>query len=222
MPSVETLALFSVAAIALLVIPGPAVIYIVTRSAAQGRRAGLASVAGIHVGTMVHVIAAVIGLSAIVAASAVAFTTIKVIGAGYLIWLGVSTLWASRRSPRTVAEGVSLPPIQNRSLRRVFVDGAVVNVLNPKVAIFFLAFVPQFVHAEDGAASTQLLVLGAVFIALGVLSDGTFALLGAAIGTRLQASARWQRRTQRASGVIYLGLGAVTAVAGGQHATSTP
>jgi threonine/homoserine/homoserine lactone efflux protein len=139
--SPNTLLAYSAATLVLLVIPGPAVMYIVTRSAAQGRRAGLVSVAGIHVGTIVHVLAAMIGLSAVLAASATAFTIVKFVGAAYLIWLGVQSIRAYRLG--SVAETTQV--VEERALRRVFIDGAVLNVLNPKTAIFFLSFVPQFV-----------------------------------------------------------------------------
>src|SRR5919106_4863815 len=135
-PDSATVALFCLAALALLVIPGPAVLYVVVQGAEQGRRVGLASVAGIHLGTLVHVAAAAVGLSALIVASAVAFSVVKYAGAAYLIYLGVRKLLErSRADQREPAR---------ESLRRAFVRGAVVNVLNPKTALFFLAFLPQF------------------------------------------------------------------------------
>jgi threonine/homoserine/homoserine lactone efflux protein len=212
MPSVPTLAAFAAAAVVLLVIPGPSVLYIVARSASQGRRAGLVSVAGIHVGTVVHVAAAVAGLSALVVASAAAFTAVKLAGAAYLIVLGLRTLWRSWRARGPAPSSVALRP---RSMRRVFTDGVVVNVLNPKTGVFFLAFVPQFVDPARGHVVAQLAVLGAVFLALGVVSDGAYALGGAWIGGRVRERGLAARRTEVVAGTAYLGLGLATALAGG-------
>ena len=208
MPASSTLLLFASAALVLLVVPGPAVLYIVTRSAAQGRGAGLASVAGVHTGTVVHIVAALVGLSALIAASATAFTTVKVLGAGYLVWLGITTLRSDREPDDVVVQPA-------RTLRRIYVDGVVLNVLNPKTAIFFLAFVPQFVDSSAGDVHLQLAVLGATFIGLGLISDGAYALAGARVGARLRRSGVARRRTRRLSGAIYLGLGAFTALWGG-------
>jgi threonine/homoserine/homoserine lactone efflux protein len=211
MPSAPTLAAFAAAAAVLLVIPGPSVLYIVARSASQGRRAGLVSVAGIHTGTIVHIVAMVVGLSALVVASATAFTAVKLAGAAYLIGLGVHTLWRSRRACFGATE--VRPPA--RSMRRIFADGVVVNVLNPKTAVFFLAFVPQFVDPARGHAVAQLVVLGAVFIGLGLVSDGSYALAGAWIGRRARRSPAAARRSDVVAGTAYLGLGLATAFAGG-------
>lgn len=206
MPSFASLLVFSGATLVLLVVPGPAVTYIVSRTVAQGRRAGLLSVAGIHLGTMVHVVAALVGLSAVLAGSATAFTVVKLAGAVYLIHLGIRA-FRGREAPVSGEPAV-------RSDRRVFIDGFVVNVLNPKTAIFFLAFVPQFVDPTAGSVTGQLLVLGGVFIALGIVSDATYAIAAAWL------AGRWWRRPLRtgwarwASGSIYIGLGAVTALGG--------
>ena len=192
----------------LLAVPGPAVTYIVTRSVAQGRRAGLLSVAGIHLGTMVHVLAAVAGLSAIVVRSATAFTVVKLAGAAYLVYLGVATLRASRHR----AGGTSVASV--RSSRRVFVDGFVVNALNPKTAVFFLAFVPQFVDPGRGSTTVQLLTLGALFIGLGVITDGAYAIGSAWVAGRLRPAAGARPWSRWLTGSIYLGLGAATAFGG--------
>ena len=208
MPTSSTLIVFSGAALALLLIPGPAVLYIVARSASQGRRAGLVSVAGIHVGTLVHIAAAVLGLSALIVASASAFTAIKLAGAAYLVYLGITTLLRrSAADDRTVAS----PP---RRLRRVFTDGVVLNILNPKTAVFFLAFVPQFVDVDAGQTTLQVVVLGATFVAIGLVTDGLFALAGGWFGGRLRRDPRLERRTDTAAGAIYVGLGVTTALAG--------
>lgn len=208
MLDIPNLGWFVGASLVLLLVPGPAVLYIVARSAAQGRMAGVASVAGIHLGTMVHIAAAVLGLSAIIATSATAFTVVKLAGAAYLVYLGVKTLTSGSR----VIDGAS--PSQHRSLRRVFWDGAIVNALNPKTALFFLAFVPQFVDPAAGNAAVQLVVLGTVFTAIGIVTDGLYALLAGTLGEWLRARPDIARRQHWVSGTAYLGLGVTAAVAG--------
>lgn len=207
--STSSLAIFALACVLILLVPGPAVTYVVTRSASQGRRAGLASVAGIHVGTMVHVLAAVLGLSAVIVASATTFTVIKVAGAIYLVFLGVRAFFARVGDAESADDKAG-----NRSMRRVFVDGVVLNILNPKTAVFFLAFVPQFVNVDAGNATAQLIMLGAIFIGIGVITDGAYALAGSWIGRRLSTSALVERRKNRTAGLIYVGLGLVTAFSG--------
>ncbi|MCP5025055.1 MAG: LysE family translocator [Actinomycetia bacterium] len=204
----DTLFAFSLATLALLLLPGPAVMYIVTRSATQGRRAGLVSVAGIHVGTVVHVGAAMVGLSAIVAASATAFTVVKLAGATYLIWLGIESI----RSYRTGDQPMVPLSQGQRPLRRVFWDGVVLNVLNPKTAVFFLSFVPQFIDPASATPAVDVAVLGGLFIVLGLISDGAYALAGARVGSRLRRSPRLRRGKDLVAGGTYLGLGAVTAL----------
>ncbi|MGI9646603.1 MAG: LysE family translocator [Ilumatobacteraceae bacterium] len=205
----QTLLTFSSAALVLLLLPGPAVLYIVTRSASQGWRAGLVSDAGIHAGTVVHIVAAMVGLSAVLAASATAFTVVKLAGAVYLLWLGIQSLRAYRR-------GSTQPMIavEHRRLRRVFLDGFVLNVLNPKTAIFFLAFVPQFVDPNAANAAAQLAVLGALFISIGLVTDGAYALAGGWLGVKLGDGSAFGRRKDLVAGTTYLGLGVVTALCG--------
>jgi threonine/homoserine/homoserine lactone efflux protein len=205
MPSLTSLLLFAAASIALLVVPGPSVLYIVTRSVSQGRRAGLISVLGVHAGSAVHVTAAALGLSALLASSATAFMIVKYLGAAYLVWLGVQKL--RRRESGPVEEA---PPVRRS---RLFTQGIVVNVLNPKTAIFFLAFLPQFVNPSRGPVALQIVVLGACFILLGIMSDGGYALLAGTIAGRIRRTKRARRRLDRASGVVYLGLGATAALA---------
>ena len=207
MPSASTLGVFVTATFLFLLIPGPAVMYIVTRGVTQGRRAGLVSVAGIHAGTLVHVAGAVLGLSAVLATSAAAFTVVRLAGAGYLVYLGVRALVTR------VADDAELR-LAPRSNRRLFVDGAVVNLLNPKTAVFFLAFVPQFVRPGAGDATTQLLVISTVYVAMGLVTDGGWAVASGWFGARLRHRGDVTRRAQRASGVVYIALGAVTAVTG--------
>lgn len=207
MPEATTLVAFAGAAMLLFILPGPAVVYIVTRSLSQGRAAGLVSVAGIHLGSAVHILAAAVGLSALIAASATAFTTIRWLGAAYLVYLGLRTLIghdesfvASRTEPS--------------SYRRVFAQGVIVNVLNPKVALFFLAFVPQFIDPSLGSTTVQVAVLGVVFVAAGVVSDGIYALAAGALGDRLMTRPRWRTASRYGAGAIYLTLGAAAAVSG--------
>lgn len=205
MPSLTSLLLFAAASIALLVVPGPSVLYIVTRSVSQGRRAGLISVLGVHVGSVVHVTAAALGLSALLASSATAFMVVKYLGAVYLVWLGVQKL--RRRESGPVEEA---PPVRSA---RLFTQGIVVNVLNPKTAIFFLAFLPQFVNPSRGPVALQIIILGACFILLGIMSDGGYALLAGTLAGRIRRTRTARRRLDRASGVVYLGLGATAALA---------
>ncbi|HET7486438.1 MAG TPA: LysE family translocator [Acidimicrobiales bacterium] len=200
MPAPATAALFAVAALALLVVPGPAVLYITTRSAAQGRRAGLVSVLGIHTGTLVHVLAAVAGLSTVLAASAAAFSVVKYAGAAYLIVLGVRAI---RRGGAAAGERQQA----TRSMRRLYVDGFVVNLLNPKTALFFLAFLPQFVHRDGTPVWSQTLALGALFVLLGALSDGAYALAGARVGRWWRSRPRARRRGPLVEGGVLVGLG---------------
>jgi threonine/homoserine/homoserine lactone efflux protein len=199
-PSTHAFAVFVPAALVLLAIPGPAVLYIVATSVEGGRRRGLLSVAGIHLGSAVHVTAAVAGLSALIVSSAIAFSTVKYVGAAYLILVGVRK-WLERDE---TAEPVARPP---RSGRRVFTQGIVVNVLNPKTALFFLAFLPQFVD-RGRTVWTQVAVLGLCWIVLGLISDGTWALAGGTVGRFLR---RRQKAVRYASGGIFVGLGAVAA-----------
>ncbi len=193
--------LFCIAALALLAVPGPAVLYIVVQSAEQGRRVGLASVAGIHVGTLVHVAAATAGLSALIVASAVAFSVVKYAGAAYLVYLGVRKLL--ERGPPVRAERRREP------LRHAFVRGVVVNVLNPKTALFFLAFLPQFVDRGRGGIWSQVLTLGLLFVGLGLVSDSLYALAAGTVGGLLR---RRRAALQYGSGVVYIGLGAAAAL----------
>ena len=202
-PDSTALWLFSLAALALLLIPGPAVLYVVVQSAEQGRRVGLASVAGLHLGTLVHVAAATAGLSALIVASALAFSVVKYAGAAYLVYLGVRKLLERDPDP-------SLAPPPPEPLRRAFWRGAVVNVLNPKTALFFLAFLPQFVDADSGGVWSQALVLGLLFVALGLVSDSLYALAAGTVGALLR---RRRRALRYGSGVVYVGLGAAAALA---------
>lgn len=208
-PEPSTLLLFLGAAVVLFVVPGPVVIYVLTRSITQGTRAGLVSVAGVHVGSLVHVAAAAAGLSAIIATSATAFTVVKLAGAGYLVYLGVRTLTGGGEGVDRMGEGTAA-----HSMRRVFWQGALVNILNPKTAVFFLAFVPQFVDPTIGTATSQIVAFGALFVLAGTISDGGYAVLGGTLGHRLVARRRLASAQRWVAGSVYLGLGAAAALSG--------
>jgi threonine/homoserine/homoserine lactone efflux protein len=194
--------LFGLAALALLLIPGPSVLFVVFQSAEQGRRVGLASVAGIHLGTLVHVAAASAGLSALIVASSLAFSVVKYAGAAYLVYLGIRKLL--ERDPETPVERRREP------LRRALVRGMVVNVLNPKTALFFLAFLPQFVDPDRGGVWSQALVLGFVFVGLGLVTDSHYALAAGTVGGLLRGR---RNEVRYGSGFVFIALGATAALA---------
>jgi threonine/homoserine/homoserine lactone efflux protein len=207
--SPSTIATFALASIAILVIPGPAVLYVLNRSISDGRQVGLAAVAGVELGTMVHVFAATAGLSAVLASSAAAFNTVKWLGAAYLIGVGVRTLLR-----RPVALDRDRPGV---SAGRAFRQGVVVNVLNPKVALFFLSFLPQFIHPDRGHPTAQAFVLGLEFVAIAFVTDGLYAI--AASGFReLLVGGRSLPFVQRyVAGTVFIGLGLVAATASVGH-----
>lgn len=212
MPEPATLLVFALAALALIAVPGPNLIYITARSISQGRRAGLVSVLGVETGTLVHVAAAAAGLSALLASSAVAFALVKYAGAAYLVYLGVRTLLAGDDDEGEAAGMRGDPDV---SLWRTYRQAVVVQLLNPKVALFFLAFLPQFVDPARGSAAFQVLVLGAVVAVLGVTVSSLYALAAGAAGRRLRARGGGFARGQRyVTGAVYLGLGAAAALTG--------
>jgi threonine/homoserine/homoserine lactone efflux protein len=204
-PTASTLAVFCLAALALIVVPGPAVTYVVTQSVDKGRRAGLLSALGVACGGLVHVTAAAIGLSALLASSAEAFTVVKLAGAAYLIVIGI------RRILGRGEDGDGEPAETSR--RKVFAQGVVVNVLNPKTALFFLAFLPQFIDPDRGSVGLQAAVLGTAFVAIAVVSDSTYALAASALAGRLNRSERARRLRRLVSGGIFVALGAAAATA---------
>jgi len=204
-PAATTFALFCAAALALIVVPGPAVTYIVTQSIDKGRSAGLVSALGVACGGLVHVAAAVAGLSALIASSASAFTVVKLAGAAYLVAIG---LWRLAGRGEDGDEQVETVPVQ-----RLFWQGAIVNVLNPKTALFFLAFLPQFVDPHRGAIAVQVAVLGTVFVALAVVSDSTYAVVSAALADRVRGSSRARQVRRYVSGSIFVALGVTAATA---------
>jgi threonine/homoserine/homoserine lactone efflux protein len=200
----STLALFVLASLALAVVPGPAVLYIVAQSVDQGRFAGLVSALGIGTGGLVHVVAATIGLSSLLASSATAFTIVKYAGAAYLVVLGIRRLLTRDEADEELAR-------PSRTHRRVFREGVVVNVLNPKTALFFLAFLPQFVDPGRGAATLQILLLGLIFVAIALCSDSVWALAAGTLGSWLKGS-RWYLGVKRwVNGTVFVGLGLSTA-----------
>ena len=211
-PSLASLGLFVGAALALLLVPGPAVLYLVGRSIEHGRRAGLLSVLGIQAATLVHVAAAVLGLSALLASSALAFNLVKMAGAAYLIWLGLQKL-AGRAALVAVVEKSLAAPKHARLVR----DGFIVNLLNPKTAVFFLAFLPQFVDAGRGHVASQIAVLGVLLAALGLLTDSAYALAAGSVGAWLKHSAVYASVERYVSGVLMIGLGLTAAFAGNQR-----
>src|SRR6201987_2657147 len=175
MPSPSAFALFCLASVALAVVPGPAVNYIVIHSVDKGRRAGIAAAAGVASGGLVHVAAATVGLSALIASSATAFTTVKLVGAVFLIGVGIR---------RIVTKDETFTEPQPAPLQKIWAQGVVVNILNPKTALFFLAFLPQFVDPNAGAIWTQVAILGSLFALIAFTSDVTYALLADAPASR--------------------------------------
>ena len=206
MPGSASLLGFVAAALVVLLIPGPGVLYIVARSLSQGQRAGLVSVLGLSVGALVQVVAATVGLSAILLASAAAFGIVKALGAGYLIYLGMRTLLA-RHSTAGVEASAPL------SLYRLFTDGVVVSVLNPKIAVFFLAFLPQFVEPSHGPVPQQVLFLGLLYVALALFTDSAYAFLAGSLRRWLGGKVIKGPLPRYATGVVYIGLGVSTALA---------
>ena len=210
MPDVSTLVLFVIAALVLLIVPGPSVLYIVARSVEGGRTAGLVSVLSVQTGALVHIAFATLGISAILASSAVAFSVVKWLGAGYLVWLGLKRIFGRDDEE----EDVAVEPVH---LLRVFSQGVIVNTRNPKTALFFLAFLPQFVDPARGAAWTQIMLLGAIFVTLALCTDGLYALLSGTAGgwlRRKSQSAAVRRGQRLVSGGFLIALGAVAAASG--------
>jgi threonine/homoserine/homoserine lactone efflux protein len=210
MPEASTLWVFTLAAVVLIVIPGPNLIYITTRSITEGRRAGLTSALGVEFGTLLHVAAAAVGLSALIASSAALFSVIKYAGAVYLIYLGVRTLRHSRHAEAGKVGPVSGPGSRSRAFRQ----GVIVQLLNPKVALFFLAFLPQFIDPTRGPVAIQILVLGGMMAVLGLCIDSLYALGGSAVSSWLDRRPRAARRQRYFTGAVYIGLGLAAALSG--------
>jgi threonine/homoserine/homoserine lactone efflux protein len=204
LPSATSFALFCLASAALAVVPGPAVTYIVMHSVDKGRRAGLASAAGVASGGLVHVAAATVGLSALIASSATAFTVVKLVGAIYLIVIGIRRIVG-----RDDSEQVQAPPAP---MSRIYRQGVIVNVFNPKTALFFLAFLPQFVD-RGASIPPQVALLGLTFAAIAFVSDCLYALLADLLAGRLRRSGRGARARRYLSGGIFVVLGVTAAAA---------
>jgi threonine/homoserine/homoserine lactone efflux protein len=207
MIAASQLYLFIGAALALLLVPGPAVLYITARSASQGRMAGLVSVLAIETANFLQAAAAALGLSAIVYSSALAFDMVKYLGAAYLIYLGLSKLFFSNDKNGDV-------PVVQESLRRIYWQGFAVNILNPKTALFFFAFLPQFVSPDHGNVAAQTLLLGVIFVGMAIVTDSLYALLASSLAGRLKGSKNFQKGGRYFAGLVYIGLGITTALTG--------
>jgi threonine/homoserine/homoserine lactone efflux protein len=203
----SSLLLFITGAAVLLVIPGPAVTYVVSRSIGHGRAAGLVSVLGIVTGTLCHVVAAALGISALLASSAVAFQFVKYLGAAYLIYLGIKTL---RRNDVQLVEADS----GETKLIRIYGQGLLVNLLNPKTALFFLALLPQFVDPARGHVTLQILQLGILFALMGWCSDSVYAVIAGTVAERIRGSLRLRRAQRNISGGGLIALGLASAFSG--------
>lgn len=202
--------LFLIASLALLLTPGPAVLYIVARSINQGRMAGIVSVLGVETANLFHASAAALGLSAILLSSALAFDIVKYLGAAYLIYLGIRKIIA-REDVAKVEAG------KQESLSRVYSQGFVVNLFNPKTALFFFAFLPQFVNTSNGNITLQVFLLGMMFVLMGVITDGAYAIISSSIASQLNANQNFARNQRYFTGLIYIGLGVVTAFTGSRN-----
>jgi threonine/homoserine/homoserine lactone efflux protein len=204
-PSIDSIVAFAIASLALLVIPGPAVLYVINRSISDGRSTALAAVAGLEIGNFMHVVAATIGLSAVIAASATAFGIVKWIGAGYLVFIGLRTLI---KKPQTMTtQPASL------SRRKSFTQGIIVNTFNPKVALFFLSFLPQFINEKSGSAALQSLVLGSMFVAIGLCTDGLYAFVASALRSTLLKGKSLPFVQRYVAGSVFVLLGVVASSA---------
>lgn len=203
-PDGAHLATFFIAALVLALIPGPGMLYVLARSLAGGTRTGLRSTGGTAVGGLGHVTAAVLGLSALLTASASAFEAVRLAGAAYLIWLGIDAL---RNAARPPAMAIA-------SNERAFRQGVLTQLLNPKTALFFMTFLPQFVQPSRGPVSVQLLALGCVVVMLNSSTDVLVAVLAGRLGQLLARSPRWWRRQRIGSGLLLIGLGGAAAAAG--------
>jgi len=208
--SLPNLSIFLLAALILLLTPGPAVLYIVARSLDQGRLAGFVSVLSIEVGNFVHVLAATLGLSAILVSSALAFSIVKYLGAAYLIYLGVRRLLAREAAHQPTT-------FQRQSLRRIFRQGVLVAILNPKTALFFFAFLPQFVDSSKSSFTLQLLTLGCLFVFMAIVTDSLYALLAGTVGQWLKNNGSFLWVERYLIGTVYIGLGVMAALADTKH-----
>ena len=199
MPEKAEFLTFLVAAFALNLAPGPDMLYVIGRSIGQGRKAGIVSSLGVFVGCWVHILAAAFGIAALLRSSPVAFNAVRYAGAAYLIYLGI----------RMLAQKTNLTsqPIKAESLARIFRQGAITNVLNPKVAIFFLAFLPQFINTQRGSVALQIVLLGLIFNVGGTLVNLAVAYAGGTLGELLRRNLTLARLQRQFTGLIFVGLG---------------
>ena len=209
MISPDKLALFFAASLVILLVPGPAVLYIVTRSISQGRAAGIASVFGINLAALTYTVAAALELTAILLTSVVAFNIVKYAGAAYLIYLGIRQLLS-----KSHLEAIE---VKRDSLSRIFAQGYMVNLLNPKMAFFTFAFLPQFIDPSRGNAVLQVLIFGGMFVLMAMISDGGYALLASSLGHWLKSNPRFISRQKYVTGSVYIGLGITAALTGSNH-----
>lgn len=207
MIELSQLYLFIGASLALLLVPGPAVLYITARSANQGRLAGLVSVLAIETANFLQAVAATLGLSAILLSSALAFDVVKYLGAAYLIYLGLRKLLATE-------ESAGEETLRREGLWRIYWQGFVVNLLNPKTALFFFAFLPQFVNPDRGNVTIQTLWLGVLFVGMAIITDSMYALLASSLADRLRGNRHFQNGERYFAGLVYMGLGITTALTG--------
>jgi threonine/homoserine/homoserine lactone efflux protein len=204
MPELTQLAVFFAAAFVLAITPGPGIFYVAARTLAGGRAEGVASSFGTGLGGTLHVVAGGLGVSAVVLASAELFTALKLIGAAYLVWLGIRTFQSARRDAAMALDGGSTPPV---GPWRAFREGVVVEALNPKTAAFFLAFVPQFVDPAAGQVALQFVLLGLVAVTLNTLADIVVAFAASSIRDGAAARPHLVRRLREASGAAMVALG---------------
>ncbi len=202
--------LFLIASLALLLTPGPAVLYIVARSINQGRMAGIVSVLGVETANFLHASAAALGLSAILVSSALAFDVVKYLGAGYLIYLGIRKIMSRNDEPKTEIS-------EQERLSRIYTQGFVVNLFNPKTALFFFAFLPQFVNTSNENVTLQMFLLGIMFVIMALITDSAYALISSSIANRLNTNQNFARNQRYFTGLIYIGLGVVTAFTGSRN-----
>ncbi len=204
------LILFMGAALLLLLIPGPAVLYITARSASQGRMAGIVSVLAIETANFIQALAAALGLSAILLSSALAFDVVKYLGAAYLIYLGIRKLL----SPDNNIENSE---VKRESLSRIYWQGLVINILNPKTALFFFAFLPQFVDPARGNVTAQTILLGSIFVGMAIITDSLYALAASSLAGKLAGNKGFQKGQKYFAGLVYVGLGITTALTGSKN-----
>lgn len=204
LPDLDNIIFFLAAASILILIPGPSVLYIMAKSVEQGYKAGIVSVLGIGIGSMVHVAAAAIGISSILLTSSTAFSIVKYLGAIYLIYLGVKKLLGKIPNKQPVITN------KNKRLDKIFYEGILVNTFNPKTAIFFFSFLPQFINIDKGGNASQILFLGILFTVFAILSDTLYVLLSVKISKWFTSSKKYLKRQKNITGSIYIALGLIT------------